>query len=208
MRKTIAFATAAALFAAALVVAQKPEVSKAQVGQAAPAFTLKDVEGKSHSLSSFKGKYVVLEWTNHQCPYVVKHYASGNMQKLQKWAKEKGVVWLTILSSAPGKQGYLEPSQAKQLMKEQGFASAAYLFDTDGKVGKAYGARTTPHMYVIDPKGTLIYMGAIDDKPTANQADIPGARNHVVKALEEAMAGKPVSVPSTQPYGCSVKYAD
>jgi peroxiredoxin len=100
------------------------------------------------------------------------------------------------------------PAQAKQLMKEQGFASAAYLFDTDGKVGKAYGARTTPHMYVIDPKGTLIYMGAIDDKPTTNQADIPGARNHVVKALEEAMAGKQVSVPSTQPYGCSVKYAD
>ncbi|MFN3683017.1 MAG: thioredoxin family protein [Fimbriimonadaceae bacterium] len=208
MRKPIVIASAAALFAAALVVAQKPQASQAQVGQPAPAFTLKDTEGKSHSLSSFKGKYVVLEWTNHQCPFVVKHYASGNMQKLQKWAKDKGVVWLTILSSAPGKQGYLEPAEAKRLMKEQGFNSTAYLFDTDGKVGKAYGARTTPHMYVIDPKGTLIYMGGIDDKPTANQADIAGARNHVMEALKEAMAGKAVSVPSTQPYGCSVKYAD
>lgn len=176
------------------------------IGSTAPDFTLPGTDGKQYRLSDYKGKFVVLEWSNHQCPFVVKHYASGNMQKLQEWAKEKGVVWFTIVSSAPGKEGYVDAAKGEAVRKENGHKSVATLLDPDGKVGRAYGARTTPHMFVISPDQKIIYMGAIDDKPSANQADIPGARNHVRAALEEALAGKAVSVASTQPYGCSVKY--
>ncbi|MGV3618749.1 MAG: thioredoxin family protein [Fimbriimonas sp.] len=178
----------------------------AAVGQPAPAWSLSDQEGKTQNLKDYQGKYVVLEWFNKDCPFVKKHYGSGNMQGLQKWAKEKGVVWLNVISSKEGKQGYLTADEAKEVMKDHKMASKAILFDTDGKVGKAYGAKTTPHMYVIDPKGVLIYNGGIDDKATPSPADIASSRNHVKSALEEAMAGKQVSVQTSQPYGCSVKY--
>lgn len=195
-------------FLAALVavVLAAPAYAAAVVGQPAPEFTLTDSTGKAHSLSSFKGKFVVLEWNNFDCPFVVKHYESGNMQKLQKTYTGKDVVWLTVNSSAAGKQGHLQPAEVAGKLAERKAAPSAYLLDADGKAGKAYGARTTPHMYVIDPKGTLVYAGGIDDKPSTDVADIAGARNHVAAALDEALAGKPVSVASSTPYGCSVKY--
>jgi peroxiredoxin len=178
----------------------------ATIGQPAPAWALTDQEGKERALKDYAGKYVVLEWFNKDCPFVKKHYGSGSMQKTQKWAKEKGVTWLTVISSAEGKQGFLTADQAKGVMKDLKMESAAILFDGEGKVGKAYGAKTTPHMYVIDPKGVLIYNGGIDDKATPDPADIASSRNHVKEALEESMAGKAVSVQTSQPYGCSVKY--
>lgn len=195
-------------FLAALVavVLTAPAHAAAVVGQPAPEFTLTDSTGKPHSLSSFKGKFVVLEWNNFDCPFVVKHYGSGNMQKLQNTYTAKGVVWLTVNSSAAGKQGHQQPAEVAGKLAERKAAPSAYLLDADGKAGKAYGAKTTPHMYVIDPKGTLVYAGAIDDKPSTDIADVAGARNHVAAALDEALAGKPVSVASSTPYGCSVKY--
>jgi peroxiredoxin len=195
-------------FLAALVavVLAAPAHAAAVVGQPAPEFTLTDSTGKSHNLASFKGKFVVLEWNNFDCPFVVKHYGSGNMQKLQQAYTGKGVVWLTVNSSAAGKQGHLQPAEVAGKLAERKAAPSAYLLDADGKVGKAYGAKTTPHMYVIDPKGTLVYAGGIDDKPSTDAADIAGARNHVAAALDEALAGKPVSVATSTPYGCSVKY--
>lgn len=193
--------------AMALALANAPLLAEPKPGEAAPEWTLTDTNGKSHSLSDFRGKYVVLEWTNHQCPVVVRHYRAGNMQATQKWAKEKGVVWLSIVSSKPGSQGYVEPAQANEVIKEKGHVIAGKLLDPSGTVGRKYGAKTTPHMYVIDPKGTLIYNGAIDDKPSARTPEeMKAARNHVVMALTESMDGKPVSVPASQPYGCSVKY--
>jgi peroxiredoxin len=185
-----------------------PAVSEevVSIGSPAPAWTLSDSKGQEHSLADFKGKFVVMEWSNHECPFVVKHYRTGNMQKLQGWATEKGVVWLTVVSSAPGKQGYVDGPGANALMADKGHKSTAMLLDPTGTTGKAYGAKTTPHMFVIDREGKLIYMGGIDDKRTPDPADVPGARNHVRAALEEALAGKPVSVPTSPPYGCSVKY--
>jgi len=183
--------------------AQQPQ---AQVGKAAPNFTLTDTNGKTHNLSDFKGKYVVLEWLNHGCPYVGKHYNSGNMQKLQKEYTGKGVVWLSIVSSAPGKQGHMPPEEANRVAKEKNAAPTAILIDEKGTVGRMYGAKTTPQMVVITPEGTLVYNGAIDDKPTTEVADIQSANNYLVAALTETMAGKPVSTATTQPYGCSVKY--
>ena len=178
----------------------------AMVGQPAPDFTLMDSNGAKRSLSDLKGKVVVLEWVNFECPFVGKHYGSGNMQKLQKAYTGKGVVWLSINSSAEGKQGYFAPDKINALMKEKGAAPTAYLIDSDGAVGRAYGAKTTPHMYVIDAKGSLIYAGGIDDTPSTDQADVPKARNFVSAALDEALAGKPVTTASSTPYGCSVKY--
>ena len=177
-----------------------------QVGKPAPNFTLKDLSGQSHELSDFKGKYVVLEWVNFGCPFVEKHYGSKNMQKLQKEFVDKGVVWLSICSSAPGKQGNETPDAAKSGLAEFGSAATAYLDDEDGTVGKLYQAKTTPDMFVVNPDGVLIYAGAIDDKPTPDPSTVAGANNYVRAALEEATAGKAVSVPSTKPYGCSVKY--
>ena len=178
----------------------------ATVGQPAPAFELVDVKGKAVKLSDFKGKHVVLEWTNPGCPFVVKHYGSQNMQGLQKDAKARDVVWLGISSTAPGHGDYLAPGALSAQYQAWGAAPTALLMDDSGKTGRAYGARTTPHMYIVNPAGTLVYVGAIDSRPTANPADIAGATNHVKVALSEALAGKPVSVASTRPYGCSVKY--
>jgi peroxiredoxin len=178
----------------------------ATVGKAAPAFELKDVDGKTVQLQSYRGKYVVLEWTNFQCPFVGKHYGSGNMQALQKKYTEKGVVWLSICSSAPGKQGYMTGSEAKELIGEREASPTRFLLDANGKVGHAYGAKTTPHMFVINPKGTLVYNGAIDDKPSTKREDVESAKNYLAAALDEAMDGHKVEVAATQPYGCSVKY--
>lgn len=177
-----------------------------EIGKAAPAFTVADTYGKTHSLAQYRGKWVVLEWLNHECPYVRKHYGSGTMQALQKKYAARGVVWLSVVSSAPGKQGHFPNERANELTKEKSAAPHAVLIDSSGTVGRAYDARTTPHMFVINPQGNLVYMGGIDDKPTARPADLQGARPHVDIALQEAMAGKPVSVPVSQPYGCTVKY--
>jgi peroxiredoxin len=180
----------------------------ATVGQPAPPFTATDTAGKPVSLADFKGRHVVLEWVNPGCPFVVKHYGSSNMQATQKAATAQGVVWLSINSTAPGAADYREPAAMAAWMREHQAAPTATLIDADGKVGRAYGARTTPHMYVIDPAGTLVYAGAIDDKPSANPADVKTATNHVRQALAQTLAGKPVGVAATRPYGCSIKYAD
>jgi peroxiredoxin len=176
------------------------------VGKKAPAFSLTDINGKAVSLADFKGKYVVLEWTNHGCPFVKKHYETGNMQALQKEETAKGVIWLSIASSAKGKEGHMSAAEWKKAMPEYKSSETAVLLDENGKVGKLYGAKTTPHMFVINPEGNLIYMGAIDDKASYDKADVPGAKNYVRAALDEAMAGKPVTTAETKSYGCSVKY--
>jgi peroxiredoxin len=181
-------------------------LAEPSVGSPAPAFTLTDTKGKQHNLADFKGKYVVLEWVNFGCPFVKKHYESGNMQATQKKAVDRGVVWLSVCSSAEGKQGHMDAADWNEQIAERKLASTAVLIDESGAVGKTYGAKTTPHMYIVNPDGVLIYKGAIDDKPSTNKDDIPGARNHVLAALDESMAGKPVSTASTTPYGCSVKY--
>lgn len=198
----------AALIAFAFATAVSAAHAQAVPGQPAPAFTLTDLAGKRVSLADFRGRYVVLEWNNPQCPFVVKHYASGNMQGLQKRFTGENVAWLTINSTAPGHQDFMKNDAKAAWLARQGAAPTATLVDADGKVGRSYGARTTPHMYVIDPQGTVIYAGAIDDKRSANVADVKTANNFVVQALTDARAGKPVGQASTQPYGCSVKYAD
>ncbi len=180
----------------------------AKVGQPAPGFTATDLAGKSRSLAEFKGKYVVLEWHNQSCPFVKKHYESGNMQKLQKELTGKGAVWLSVISSAPGKQGHVTADEEKAYLAAQKATPTDVLFDPAGTVGKAYGAKTTPHMYVIDDKGVLIYAGAIDDNPSSDVADAATAKNFVRTAYDEASAGKPVTTASSAPYGCGVKYKD
>lgn len=200
-----------ALSAFALVagcVAEELAAPQATVGKPAPLFTLKDAGGKTHSLADFKGKFVVLEWVNFGCPFVRKHYGSGNMQTLQATYTEKGVVWLSICSSAPGKQGYFEGEALEEQLVEEKSRATCYLVDSEGRVGRTYGARTTPHMFVIDPAGKLLYAGGIDDKPTTDVEDIPEARNYVRLALEAALAGKAVETATSPPYGCSVKYAE
>ena len=180
----------------------------AAVGQPAPDFTLTGANGKSHTLSHYAGKYVVLEWTNPQCPFVRKFYGSDTMQGLQKKETARGVVWLRINSGAPGHEGTQTPAELAAYVKKNHVAATASLLDPTGKVGHLYGARNTPQMFVIDPKGTLIYAGGIDNKPSTDPADIPAATNYVTQALDEARAGKPVSTPTAPPYGCSVKYGD
>src|SRR5438552_9006078 len=176
------------------------------VGSAAPDFSLPDAKGTTHSLSQYKGKYVVLEWFNPECPFVKKHYGGCNMQKLQEEFTGKGVVWLSIDSSAPGLEGSLTAEQAEKKMSEWKTHQTALLLDPDAKAARAYAAKNTPHMFVINPDGKVIYAGAIDSKATPNPADIPIATNYVKIALDEALAGKAVTTPSTRPYGCSVKY--
>ena len=179
----------------------------AEIGKPAPAFTLPTCESKSVSLSDFKGKVVVLEWTNYSCPFVVKHYGSGNMQKLQADAAAKGVVWLAICSSAPKQQGHATPADALKACTERNSVATAYLIDESGATGRAYGAKRTPEMYVINADGILVYKGAIDDKKSVDPSDIATAKNLVAAAIDETLAGKPVSTPETEAYGCSVKYA-
>ena len=203
-RRTFAHAVMAGAFAA---IGASAALAQAQPGKPAPDFSLQDSSGKTVKLSDFKGKTVVLEWTNRDCPYVRKHYNSGNMQELQKEAAGKDVVWLTVASSATGQQGHETAETAVALTTERKATPAAFLLDPDGKVGHAYDARVTPHMYVIDKVGTLAYMGAIDDKPTANVADVKTARPYAKEAIEAVLAGQPVKVASTRAYGCTIKYA-
>ena len=195
------------LVTAALALAANSAFAVATVGQPAPAFTVQDSSGKTVSLANFKGKHVVLEWVNPGCPYVVKHYGSANMQGTQKDATTKGVVWLAVNSTSADHGDYKAPAAMAQWMQGHKAAASATLMDADGKIGRAYGARTTPHLYIVDPKGLLVYAGGIDNKPSINPADIPGATNHVKVALGEALAGKAISQATTRPYGCSVKYS-
>ncbi len=176
------------------------------VGTTAPDFSLTDSKGKTQSVSQYKGKYVVLEWFNPDCPFVKKHYGSGNMQKLQEEFTAKGVVWLSIDSSAPGLEGNLTAEQAEKKIAEWKTKQTALVLDPDGKAGRSYGAKNTPHMFVINPEGKIVYEGAIDSKATPNPSDIAGSTNYVKVALEESLAGKTVSNANTKPYGCSVKY--
>ena len=185
-----------------------PLICAAKVGEAAPDFTAMASNGKTFRLSDHRGKYVVLEWHNNGCPYVGKHYNSGNMQRLQKQWTSRGVVWFTILSSAPGKQGYVTASEENEYLAKMQAAPTAALLDPTGEIGHLYDAKTSPQMVVINPQGVVIYSGAIDDKATTDLQDVPNATNYVSLALEEAMAGKQVQTAATRPYGCSVKYAD
>ena len=193
------------VIAAALVAA--PAAADQTIGARAANFTATDADGRPVQLSSFAGRTVVLEWTQPGCPIVQRHYRTGNMQRTQAAARAQGVVWLSINSSAPGQQGNIDGTAAKQWIAAQKAQPTSYLLDAAGRVGHGYYARTTPNMFIIDAKGTLVYQGAIDDNPAADDAATPKARNHVLAALAEIRAGKPVSVAETRPYGCSVKYA-
>ncbi|MGQ0619609.1 MAG: thioredoxin family protein [Panacagrimonas sp.] len=177
-----------------------------EIGKPAPTFSVAADNGKTVNLADYSGKYVVLEWTNDGCPFVRKHYGTGNMQGLQKEFAAKGVTWLSVISSAPGKQGHVDAAGAKKLSESRGAAPTAVLLDESGSIGHAYETKTTPHMFVIDPKGNVIYAGGIDDTPSADSADIPSSKNFVKLALNESMAGKPVTTPLSKPYGCAVKY--
>lgn len=180
--------------------------AEAVAGKPAPLFEGKDASGKAHSLTAYKGKWLVLEWFNKDCPYVKKHYGSQNMQNLQKEYSQRGVSWLTINSSAKGKQGYTKPSEALKVAKDSGSAANAVILDSSGVIGKAYGAKTTPHMFIINPEGVVVYAGGIDDNNSSDPAVIPNSKNFVKAALDEALAGKDVSVKTSRPYGCGVKY--
>jgi len=178
-----------------------------RVGEPAPDFELTDSNGQTHRLSDLRGKTVVLEWTNHECPFVDKHYRSGNMQKQQRMAVgEHDAVWLSIISSKPGAQGHVSPERANELTDSRNAAPTAVLIDEPGDVGRSYAAQVTPHMYVIDAEGTLVYMGGIDSNPSADPADIPDATQYVVAALDDMAAGRAVAEPVTRPYGCTIKY--
>ena len=192
--------------ATGLTLAAPAAFANVAAGQAAPEFALADIQGKPQKLSAYRGKYVVLEWFNSECPFVQKHYESGNMQSLQKKYGDKGVVWLTVNSTSPESSNYRDAARSQQIVKDWKINSTALMLDADGKVGQAYGARTTPHMWVIDPSGKVIFVGGIDDKATFRAADVKDARNFVAAALDESMAGKAVSVSAATPYGCSVKY--
>ena len=190
----------------AVILVAAPALAQPEIGKPAPDFKLNDANGRVVSLSEFRGKTVVLEWNNPQCPFVLKHYMSGNMQKTQGAAAADGAVWLTVNSNAPGTQGHMNGAQAKSFVAAARARPAAYLLDPKGVVGRSYKAKTTPHMYIVNPTGDLVYMGAIDSMPSTEKRHIRSARNHVLAALSELKEGKAVSVSTTRPYGCSVKY--
>ncbi len=202
MKTKLLFTTLTLLCTGALFATESP-----QVGAPAPDFSLPSAQGKTESLGAHKGKYVVLEWFNPGCPFVQKHYKSDNMQALQKEWTKKGVVWLTIDSSAPGEEGNLTVADAQKQINEWKMSPTALLLDDSGKVGHAYGATNTPHIFIVDPAGKLIYKGAIDSKATADPEDIKSSTNYVNTTLTAAMAGQPVENATTKAYGCSVKYA-
>ena len=201
MNKKAILITVSSVIGASLFAIDSPPV-----GSKAPEFSLPDAKGKSHSLSEYKGKYVVLEWFNPECPFVKKHYGTDNMQKLQQEFTSKGVVWLTIDSNAPGTEGNLTPEEAQKIATSWKTHETALLLDPEGNAGRAYGAKNTPNMVVINPEGKIIYRGAIDSKATPNPSDIPSSTNYVKAALDQSLSGKSVSTPETKPYGCSVKY--
>lgn len=190
----------------AVAIATPASAPAATTGTAAPQFTGTDANGRTHQLSQYAGKIVVLEWTNNECPYVRKHYGSGNMQRLQSEATAQGVVWLSVVSSAPGKEGYVTAEQARELTTSRGAHPTAVLLDPAGVIGRAYSAKTSPHMFVIDAQQRIVYQGAIDDKPTTDPASLNGARNYVREAIADLRSGKPIEVSETTSYGCSVKY--
>ena len=204
MRGSVLIRAAAA--GAFLVSASVTAMGAGKPGEAAPNFSAVDSNGKAVNLADLKGKTVVLEWTNHDCPYVRKHYGSGNMQALQATATAQGVVWLSVVSSGPGQQGFVNGLEANKLSDDRKAKPSAVLLDPKGTIGRAYGATATPHMFVIAPDGKLAYSGAIDDKPSSNPADVPKARSYVKDALEAVAAGKPMTPAQTRSYGCSVKY--
>jgi alkyl hydroperoxide reductase subunit AhpC len=205
MKRTVLILAAVVFSACAILPALW---AAAKIGETAPDFTGTTSNGKTVKLSDYRGKYVVLEWHNNGCPYVGKHYNSGNMQKLQKEWTGKGVVWFTVLSSGPGKQGYVTPNEENDYLAKMKAAPTAALLDPSGEIGHLYDAKTSPQMVVINPQGVLIYSGAIDDKPTTDLADVATATNYVSEALQESMSGKTVQTPTTRPYGCSVKYGN
>ena len=196
----------ALVMAGALTLTAPAVLANVAAGQPAPDFAAADIQGKPQKLSAYRGKYVVLEWFNSECPFVQKHYESGNMQSLQKRYVDKGVVWLTMNSTTPESSNYRDAARSQQIVKDWRINSSALILDPEGKVGQAYGARTTPQMWVIDPAGKVIYAGGIDDKATFRAADVKDAKNFVAAALDESLSGKPVSVAAAAPYGCSVKY--
>jgi peroxiredoxin len=209
LRKTLAVAALAAISAFAVEQATAvPPVATARAGAPAPSFSAPDIAGKTVRLGDYAGKIVVLEWTNDGCPFVGKHYYSGNMQGLQQKYTAAGVVWLTVASSAPGEQGYVTPAEAKSDLARWRATPTDFLLDPEGVVGRLYDARATPHMVVIDRSGRVVYMGAIDDKPSTQLADVKTAHNYVVAALDAIAAGQPVAVASTRAYGCSIKYKE
>lgn len=193
------------LLATAPLAAAAPMQSP-EIGAPAPTFTLPDTHGESHALEDYRGEWVVLEWLNYGCPYVQKHYRTGNIPSQQEKWREQGVAWLAIVSSAPGKQGYYEPAEMNEQSEQWGSNATAVLLDPEGEVGMMYDARTTPQMFVINPEGNVVYMGGIDDVPTARDGDLERATQLTDEALEQAMAGEEVTQPTSRPYGCSVKY--
>lgn len=206
IRKLAYFAIAMAFMSLALVRVSEPVNASAEIGELAPSFTAVDINGEEFKLEDQKGKIVVLEWTNHLCPFVKKHYGSGNMQSIQKSATENGVVWVSIVSSAPEKQGHMSAEEAQALVKEVGANATTRILDESGEIGKMYDAKTTPHMFVISPEGKLVYNGAIDDNPNPDPSSIAKSKNLVIAALDDLSAGRSVEIPRTAPYGCSVKY--
>lgn len=207
MYKKLAIYTVALIaMAAALPLYGYKAHAKVEVGKPAPDFSATDIHGEAFSLSDHKGKTVVLEWTNHECPFVVKHYGSGNMQATQKTATDQGVVWVSIVSSAPEKQGHVSAEQAMQIEEEAGAHNTTRILDESGEIGKMYDAKTTPHMFVINPEGNLVYAGAIDSNNSPDPATIDGATNYVLAALDDLAAGREVQNSATWPYGCGVKY--
>lgn len=195
------------LAAAAVMFAASPALAAAEVGTQAPTFQATDIDGNAFDLAALKGKKVILEWTNHECPYVIKHYDTGNMQKVQKTAADQGATWVSIVSSAEGRQGHVTAQEAKKITKDAGAHPSVKILDASGEIGKLYGAKTTPHMFVIDEDGTLAYAGAIDDNSSPRHNTVEGAKNYVLAALDDLAAGQAVQTASTQPYGCSVKYS-
>lgn len=196
------------LGAVALLFIASPAFAAPEIGKAAPDFTATDIDGKAFKLADQKGKIIVLEWTNHECPYVMKHYSSGNMQKTQKEAVDKGVTWVSIVSSAPNRQGHTTPEEAKKIVTDAGASPSFKILDESGEIGHAYEAKTTPHMFVIDKEGNLAYMGAIDNNPSPRPETAETATNYVLAAVNALNEGKPVETTTSQPYGCNVKYGD
>jgi hypothetical protein len=200
-------AVAVAAGAGVVLLGSRDAEAAVETGAQAPAFSVQDASGATRTLAEFRGRTVILEWTNHGCPYVRKHYDSGNMQTLQREATADGIVWLQVISSAPGEQGHLDGAGALARVRTDNAAPTATLLDPTGVMGRAYGARNTPHMFIVSPQGVLVYQGAIDDRPSARPSSLEGANNYVRAALADLEAGRPVQVAETTPYGCSVKYA-
>lgn len=206
MFRKLAYITLALAFIPLMIIPKIDAQASVEIGQPAPQISVKDINGIDFNLEEHKGKTVVLEWTNHQCPFVVKHYSTGNMQEAQKQATDNGVVWVSIVSSAPNKQGFLTPEEAQKMQKDMSINATTKILDPLGEIGKAYGAKTTPHMFVISSEGNIVYKGAIDDNPSASAKAVEGANNLVLAALNDIAAGRDVAIPETAPYGCSVKY--